>query len=84
MCDKNVASAIDPLLAVDINMFLRCFFKFIAKFKTKGLLKWSQHVGASSSCHPTWLDPTCWPRLNTMLDDDVERCWKMMLKDVGR
>ena len=24
--------------------------------------------------HPTLLDATCWPRLNTMLDD-VGRCW---------
>ncbi len=24
--------------------------------------------------HPTFLDVTCWPRLNTMLDN-VERCW---------
>ena len=26
--------------------------------------------------HPTLLDATCWPRLNTMLD--VGSCWKML------
>ncbi len=46
--------------------------------------------------HPTLLDVTCWPRLNTMLDNVgrcwlefklssniVQHCWPNMLHDVG-